>query len=71
MARPRADRGTASGPGLRGSIAFRLAVGYGLLVAASMAALSVIVYVGTVGVFEHSIDNKIMTVETPLRSASR
>jgi len=69
MARPRADRGTASGPGLRGSIAFRLAVGYGLLVAASMAALSVIVYVGTVGVFEHSIDNKIMTVETHLADA--
>ena len=69
MVRPRADRGTASGPGLRGSIAFRLAVGYGVLVAASMAALSVIVYVGTVGVFEHSIDNKIMTVETHLADA--
>jgi signal transduction histidine kinase len=69
MARPRADRGTAPGPGLRGSIAFRLAVGYGVLVAASMAALSVIVYVGTVGVFEHSIDNKIMTVEAHLADA--
>lgn len=69
MARPRADRGTAPGPGLRGSIALRLAVGYGVLVAASMAALSVIVYVGTVGVFEHSIDNKIMTVEAHLADA--
>lgn len=69
MVRSRADRGTASAPGLRGSIAFRLAVGYGVLVAASMAALSVIVYVGTVGVFERSIDNKIMTVQTHLADA--
>ena len=69
MVRPRADRGTASVPGLRGSIAFRLAVGYGVLVAASMAALSVIVYVGTVGVFERSIDNKIMTVQAHLADA--
>jgi signal transduction histidine kinase len=69
MARPRADRGTASGLGLRGSIAFRLAVGYGVLVSASMAALSAIVYFGTVGVFERSIDNKIMTVETRLDHA--
>jgi signal transduction histidine kinase len=55
--------------GLRGSIAFRLAVGYGVLLAASMATLSAIVYFGTVGVFEHSIDNKIMTVETHLADA--
>ena len=55
--------------GLRGSIAFRLAVGYGLLLAASMATLSAIVYFGTVGVFEHSIDNKIMAVETHLADA--
>jgi signal transduction histidine kinase len=55
--------------GLRGSIAFRLAVGYGLLLAASMATLSGIVYFGTVGVFEHSIDNKIMAVETHLADA--
>jgi signal transduction histidine kinase len=67
MARPHAERG--AGSGLRGSIAFRLAVGYGVLVAASMAALSVIVYVGTVGVFERSIDNKIMTVEAHLADA--
>ena len=55
--------------GLRGSIAFRLAVGYGVLLAASMATLSAIVYFGTVGVFEHSIDNKIMAVETHLADA--
>jgi signal transduction histidine kinase len=55
--------------GLRGSIAFRLAVGYGVLLAVSMATLSAIVYFGTVGVFEHSIDNKILTVEAHLADA--
>jgi signal transduction histidine kinase len=55
--------------GLRGSIAFRLAVGYGVLLAVSMATLSAIVYFGTVGVFEHSIDNKILTVEARLADA--
>lgn len=44
---------------LRGSIVARLAVGYGLLVALSVAALSAIVYYGTVGVFEHSMDKNI------------
>jgi len=44
---------------LRGSIVARLAIGYGLLVALSVAALSTIFYVGTVGVLERSIDNKI------------
>jgi signal transduction histidine kinase len=63
-------RSPASGRlGLRGSIAFRLAVGYGVLLAVSMATLSGIVYFGTVGVFEHSIDNKILTVETRLADA--
>ena len=65
MARPPAS----SRFGLRGSIAFRLAVGYGLLLAASMATLSAIVYFGTVGVFEPSSDNKIMAVETHLADA--
>ncbi len=65
MARPPAS----SRFGLRGSIAFRLAVGYGVLLAVSMATLSAIVYFGTVGVFEHSIDNKIMTVEMHLADA--
>lgn len=40
-----------------------------MLLAVSMATLSAIVYFGTVGVFEHSIDNKIMTVETHLADA--
>ena len=61
MARPRLS--------LRGSIAARLAVGYGLLVAAAMAALSAIVYFGTVGVFERSIDNKILAEQARLAKA--
>jgi signal transduction histidine kinase len=69
MGRPRAEPGRGASPGLRGSIAFRLAVGYGLLLAASMAALSAIVYFGTVGVFERSIDNKIKSVEGRLADA--
>jgi hypothetical protein len=56
---------------LRGSIAARLAVGYGLLVAASVAALSAIFYVGTVGVFEHSIDNKIQGIATRMEADYR
>jgi len=56
---------------LRGSIAARLAVGYGLLVAAAMAALSAIVYFGTVGVFERTIDNEILSAQARLSSAWR
>jgi len=56
---------------LRGSIAARLAVGYGLLVAAAMAALSAIVYFGTVGVFERSIDNRILAEASRLSAARR
>jgi signal transduction histidine kinase len=56
---------------LRGSIAARLAVGYGLLVAAAMAALSAIVYFGTVGVFERSIDNKILALQTRLEASAQ
>jgi len=68
MARPGLDRGRLS---LRGSIAARLAVGYGLLVAAAMAALSAIVYFGTVGVFERSIDNKILAEQARLVEAAQ
>jgi len=68
MARPRLSRGRLS---LRGSIAVRLAVGYGLLVAAAMATLSAIVYVGTVGVFERSIDNEILAARARLSAAWR
>lgn len=53
---------TAPSFSLRGSIAARLALGYGLLVALSMAAIAAVLYFGTVGVFEHSIDAKINSV---------
>ncbi len=54
---------------LRGSIAARLAVGYGLLVALSVAALSAIVYYGTVGVFEHAMDKNIQASALRLTAA--
>jgi signal transduction histidine kinase len=54
---------------LRGSIVARLAVGYGLLVALSVAVLSTVFYVGTVGVFERSMDNKIQAIARRLAAA--
>jgi signal transduction histidine kinase len=56
---------------LRGSIVARLAVGYGLLVALSAAALSTIFYAGTVGVFERSMDNKIQAIALRLARSWR
>ncbi len=56
---------------LRGSIAARLAVGYGLLVALAVAALSAIFYVGTVGVFERSMDDKIQSIGRRLAATWR
>jgi signal transduction histidine kinase len=56
---------------LRGSIAARLAVGYGLLLAVAVAALSITFYLGTVGVFERSIDNKIGAIADRLAGAWR
>jgi signal transduction histidine kinase len=56
---------------LKGSIAARLAVGYGLLVALSVAALSTLFYFGTVVVFERSLDNKIHAVGARLDDAWR
>ncbi|GAB3470652.1 ATP-binding protein [Massilia terrae] len=53
---------TAPSFSLRGSIAARLALGYGLLVALSVAAIAAVLYFGTVGVFERSIDAKITSV---------
>lgn len=47
---------------LRGSVAARLAVGYGLMVAASIATVSIIFYFATVGRLEGSIDAKISSI---------
>lgn len=71
MVRRRAKFGFNLRFSLRGSIAARLAVGYGLLVTIAMATLSGIVYFGTVGVFERSIDNKVLAVEDRLTEAWR
>jgi len=46
---------------LRGSIAFRLSVGYGLLVVGSMAVIATLFYFGTIGVLGRGIDRKLLT----------
>jgi signal transduction histidine kinase len=56
---------------LRGSIAARLAVGYGLLLAATVAAVSLVFYLGTVGVFERAIDNQITAIAARMGQAWR
>jgi signal transduction histidine kinase len=56
---------------LRGSIAARLAVGYGLLLALTVAAVSLVFYLGTVGVFERAIDNQIVAIAARMATAWR
>jgi signal transduction histidine kinase len=56
---------------LRGSIAARLAVGYGVLIALAIAALSTLFYFGTVGVFERSLDNRIQAIGAHLSQVWR
>lgn len=56
---------------LRGSIAARLALGYALLVALSIAAIAAVFYFGTVGIFDHSIDAKVGTVAQHLLARYR
>jgi signal transduction histidine kinase len=53
---------TASRFSLRGSVAARLALGYGILAAGSIAAVALLFYMGTVGVLERSIDTKITSI---------
>ncbi len=53
-------------PRLRGSVAFRLAVGYGALVVGAMAAVAAALYIGTVGVIDREIDIKLHTVSKQL-----
>ncbi len=54
---------------LRGSIAARLAVGVGLLLAVAVAAVSLVFYLGTVGVFERSIDNQVAAIAARMAQA--
>lgn len=44
---------------LRGNLAVRLAIGYGVLIVATMIAIGGVVYLGTVGVIERGIDAKL------------
>jgi signal transduction histidine kinase len=53
---------------LRGSIAFRLSAGYGLLVVGSMAVIAALFYFGTVGVLGQGIDRKLLTLSQRLTS---
>jgi hypothetical protein len=47
---------------LLGSVAFRLALGYGVLVVATMAVVSAALYFGTVGVIDRGIDAKLSRI---------
>lgn len=48
------------------SIAARLALGYGLLVAAALGVLALVFYLGTIGVFDRTIDAKISGIDRRL-----
>ena len=48
------------------NVAFRLALGYGLLAVGSMSVISAVFYVGTVGVLARSIDAKLLSVSNRL-----
>jgi signal transduction histidine kinase len=51
---------------LRASIAARLVLGYGLLVAASFVAVSAVFYFGTIGVLNRGIDTKVVSISNRL-----
>jgi signal transduction histidine kinase len=51
---------------LRGSVAFRLAVGYGALVVGTIVATVIVLYIGTVGVIDREIDTKLRAVSRQL-----
>jgi signal transduction histidine kinase len=48
------------------SVAFRLALGYGILVVASMSVTSAVFYFGTVGVLSHNTDAKLIAISSRL-----
>lgn len=54
---------------VRKSIATRLALGYGLLVALSILVASAVFYFGTIGVLDRSIDGKIAAISGRLAEA--
>ena len=51
---------------LLGSVTFRLALGYGVLVVATMTVVSAALYFGTVGVIDRGIDAKLSRISTLL-----
>src|SRR5262249_14925729 len=51
---------------LLSSVAFRLALGYGLLVVATMTVISAGLYFGTVGVIDRGIDAKLLRISQQL-----
>jgi signal transduction histidine kinase len=53
-------------PRLFGSVAFRLALGYGVLVVGAMMVISAVFYFGTVGVIGRGIDAKLFTISQRL-----
>lgn len=53
---------------LLGSVAFRLALGYGVLVVSAMMVISAVFYFGTVGVIGRGIDAKLFTISQRLTS---
>jgi signal transduction histidine kinase len=48
------------------SVAFRLALGYGVLVVGSMSVISALFYVSTIGVLAHNTDAKLATIANRL-----
>jgi signal transduction histidine kinase len=49
-----------------GTVTFRLALGYGLLLAVSMTVISAVFYFGTVGLLAHRTDGKIASISGQL-----
>ncbi|MHB1676554.1 MAG: sensor histidine kinase [Sulfuriferula sp.] len=47
---------------IRKSIVARLVLGYGLLVSASIAVVSIVFYFGTIGVLQQGIDNNVVAI---------
>jgi signal transduction histidine kinase len=55
---------------LRGSIAAKLVLGYGALGLASIGAVSVVFYIGTIGVLDRNIDSRVMALAERLGETS-
>ena len=55
---------------LRGSIAAKLVLGYGVLGLASIGAVSVVFYVGTIGVLDRNLDGRVMALSERLGEQS-